>query len=145
MAEQQPNPDELLARYTDGPAQLARVLASVTEIELDWAQESNTWTIRQFVHHLADGDALWTNPIKMALGDGPVIFELKWYWTVAQDTWAEHWKYSERSVAPSIALLSANREHVVQLLRHSPEWWERSVTIEWPDGSRGQPTIADII
>jgi len=142
---EQLDPHRLLARYTDGPIQLSLALADLTDIALNVAQEPNTWTIRQFVHHLVDGDALWTTPIKIALGARHATFDLKWYWTVPQDAWAERWKYSERPIAPSLALLIANRQHVAQLLHHSSQWWNHSLTVEWPNGSQKHLTIADMI
>ena len=68
MVEQPRDPDALLARYADGPKQLRTALAGLTEAELGAAQTANTSTIRQIVHHIADGDDPWKMCIKAALG-----------------------------------------------------------------------------
>ena len=59
MSEQTCDPDTILARYADGPAQLEAAIAGLSEEELDLAQTADTWTIRQIVHHVVDGDDIW--------------------------------------------------------------------------------------
>ena len=59
MTEQTRDPDAIIARYADGPAQLEAAIAGLTEEELDLAQTADTWTIRQIVHHVVDGDDIW--------------------------------------------------------------------------------------
>jgi hypothetical protein len=44
------------------------------------------------------------------------------------------WAYRERSLDVSLALLKANREHILQLLEHIPDGWSRSVGVRKPDG-----------
>ena len=84
MTEQALNPSATLALYADGPAQLEAVLMGLTESDLDLAQTSDSWTIRQIVHHLADGDDLWKTCIKAALGNSEGSFSLQWYWDKPQ-------------------------------------------------------------
>ena len=98
MTEQAFNPSATLALYADGPAQLEALLMGLTESELDLAQTSDSWTIRQIVHHLADGDDLWKTCIKAALGNSEGSFSLQWYWDKPQTEWAENWKYANRSI-----------------------------------------------
>jgi len=142
---EQPNPQQLLAHYLDGRIQLARLVSHRSEAILNLALQPNTWTIRQLVHHTADGDSLWTIPIKIALAQHPPVFDLKWYWTVPQDQWAGYWHYGERAIAPSIAMMTANRQHIAAILEHVQEWWQRSIAIDWPNGKQSALTIADII
>lgn len=47
MTEQDYNPSATLARYADGPAQLEAALEGLTESDLNLAQTSDSWTIRQ--------------------------------------------------------------------------------------------------
>jgi len=42
------------------------------------------------VHHLADGDDIWTICIKAALGNSEGLFSLQWYWDKPQTEWAEN-------------------------------------------------------
>ena len=51
MTEQAFGPSATLALYAHGPAQLDAVLMGLTESDLNLAQTSDAWTIRQIVHH----------------------------------------------------------------------------------------------
>ena len=56
MTEHANDAGAILALYADGPAQLTDVLTGFTESELNLALTTGSWTIRQIVHHIADGD-----------------------------------------------------------------------------------------
>jgi len=145
MTAQTHDPDTILTRYADGPAQLEAAIAGLGEAELDLAQAAGDWTIRQIVHHIADGDALWQVGIKAALGNSQGMFSFHWYWDVPQDTWAERWNYAGRAIEPSLALFRANRRHVVQLIEQIPDAWERHITVQWPNGQEEQVTAGWVI
>jgi hypothetical protein len=51
----------LLTRYAEGPEQLEAALAGLEETNLDVADTPESWTIRQIVHHIVDGDDLLTS------------------------------------------------------------------------------------
>jgi len=145
MTEQTRDPDTVLARYADGPAQLEAAIAGLTETDLDMAQTADTWTIRQIVHHVVDGDDIWKICIKAALGSSSGTFSLQWYWDKPQDEWVESWDYAGRSIEPSLALFHTNHRHIVQLLNQIPDAWERSMFIRWPDGQKVQITVGYIV
>ena len=98
MIEQGHDPAAILARYTDGVAQLEAAIVGLTESDLDIAQAADTWTIRQIVHHVIDGDDLRKVCIKAALGNSEGIFSLQWYWDKPQDEWVESWDYAGRAI-----------------------------------------------
>jgi hypothetical protein len=146
MTEQTYDPDAILARYADGPAQLEAAIGGLTETDLDMAQSADTWTIRQLVHHIVDGDDIWKVCIKAALGNSGGVFSLQWYWEVEQDTWVERWDYAGRAIGPSLALFRANRRHVVQLVGQNPDGWERHMRIQWPHRPEEERiTVGDVI
>jgi uncharacterized damage-inducible protein DinB len=145
MTEQAHNPCTTLALYADGPAQLEAVLMGLTESDLNLAQTSDTWTIRQIVHHLADGDDIWKTCIKAALGNSEDLFSLQWYWDKPQTEWAENWKYANRRIELSLALLRANRHHIVELLQQTPDAWEKSIRLKWPEGEEERITIGEVL
>ena len=145
MTEQTRDMDAILAHYADGPAQLEAAIAGLTETELNLAQTTDTWTIRQIVHHIVDGDDVWKICIKAALGNSKGIFSLHWYWDVPQDTWVESWDYAGRAIEPSLALFHANRRHIVQLVQQVPNAWERHILIRWPDEQEEQITVGWVI
>jgi len=145
MTEQTRDPDTILARYADGPAQLEAAIAGLTETDLGLAQSADTWTLRQIVHHVVDGDDIWKIGIKAALGNSSGTFTLQWYWDRPQDEWVGSWDYAERDIKPSLALFRANRRHILQLLSQIPDAWERSMSIEWPNGQEEQITVGYIV
>jgi hypothetical protein len=146
MTEQTRDPDAILARYADGPAQLEAAIAGLAEADLDLALSADTWTIRQLVHHVADGDDIWKVCIKAALGNSGGLFSLQWYWEVEQDTWAERWDYAGRAIEPSLALFRANRLHIVQLMERNPDGWDRHMRIQWPhQAGEERITVGDMI
>ena len=145
MTEQAFNPSATLALYADGPAQLEAVLSGLSEVDLDLAQTGDSWTMRQIVHHLADGDDIWKTCIKAALGNGEGLFSLQWYWDKPQTAWAENWNYARRSIESSLALLHLNRQHIVELIGQTPNAWEKSIRIKWPDGEEERITIGEVL
>ena len=83
--------EEILARYASGPGQLEAAIEGLSPAELDLALDGDSWTIRQIVQHVVDGDDLWRVGIKAALGDTRSAFDMRWYWGIEQDDWARHW------------------------------------------------------
>ena len=145
MTEQAYTPSATLALYADGPAQLEAVLMGLTKSDLDLAQTGDSWAIRQIVHHLADGDDIWKTCIKAALGNSEGLFSLQWYWDKPQIEWAENWKYADRRIESSLALLRANRLHIVELVQHTPDAWEKSIRLKWPEGEEERITIGEVL
>ena len=123
--------DSLITQYTDCLAQLRAVLEGLNDTDLDLTPVNGGWTIRQIVHHLADGDDLWKNCIKAALGNAQCIFTLQWYWDVSQNVWAEKWHYARRAIGPALALLEMNRTSIAEILRATPHALEQSVILHW--------------
>src|SRR5512146_939780 len=119
--------ETILKQYADGPALLASALAGLCETDLDLALSAASWTIRQIVHHIVDGDDIWKTCIKTALGNSEALFSLQWYTVRTQMEWSESWAYSRRGLESSLALYRANRIHIVDLLEHIPGACERSI------------------
>ena len=135
----------LLARYADGPRQLKAALDGLDEASLDLAPPSGGgWTIRQIVHHVVDGDHLWSLGLKAALGNPQSAFSFPWYWETEQDRWAETWAYAQRNIEPSLALFRATRQQVVAMLKQIPDPWGRQMRVRWPDGEEETVSVADI-
>jgi uncharacterized damage-inducible protein DinB len=127
------NKDSVIAQYIEGPTLLEGAITGLKEANLDTAPPKGGWTIRQIVHHIVDGDDLWKICIKQALGNDQSEFSLDWYRALTQDAWADRWAYAQRSVDVSLALLKANRNHVMQLLEHVPDGWNRTVRFREPN------------
>lgn len=145
MTEKDMSSETLLSHYADGPARLEAALTSLTESELDLSLGENAWSIRQIVHHLADGDDLWKACIKAAPGNRDGLFTLQWYWDRPQMEWSESWSSASRSVESSLTLLDANRHHIVELLEHVPDALEKSIQLQPPHGTEVRITVREVI
>lgn len=145
MTNQSESFKTILARYADGPTLLDSALAGLTELDLDLALGADSWSIRQIVHHLADGDDIWKVCIKAALGNSDGTFTLQWYWDKPQLEWSANWKYASRGIESSLVLLRANRCHTVELIEQTPEVWEKSIWLKPPKGKKERITVAWIM
>jgi uncharacterized damage-inducible protein DinB len=145
MDEQMGNREVIIARYADGPDQVEAAIAGLSEGELDIAESDDTWTIRQIVHHIVDGDDIWKVFIKRAIGNPGGKFDLQWYWAMPQDEWVKSWAYASREIEPSLALFHASRGHIVQLLESMPAAWERSLVVRWPNGEEQKVSVAWVV
>lgn len=139
------SPEELMALYTDGPRQLETALQGLSDDDLDLALSADSWSIRQIVHHIADGDDIWKTCIKMALGNNEGLFDLEWYWQKEQVEWAGSWNYAGRNIEPSLALLGANRRHIAELIRPISNTWDKSVRLRRPGGEEKRITIGEVV
>ena len=136
--------NETIAQYADGPVQLDAVLKGLTDADLDVALTADTWTIRNIVHHLVDGDDIWKTCIKAALGNNDGLFSLQWYWDKPQTDWATNWKYN-RPIESSLELYRANRRHMSELIQHTPDAWEKSIRIKHPEAGEIPITIGFVL
>jgi hypothetical protein len=137
--------DSIRTRFKEGPAQVEQALEGLTEADLDYVPVQGGWTIRQIVHHIADGDDLWKLCIKMALGIEQAEFSLSWYSALPQTGWAGSWGYANRSVRISLDLLQAVRSHLLELLDQRPDAWERTIRFRKPDGEFEHLTVGFIM
>lgn len=146
MTKKQDPQNTLIDRYVRCAGWLRRAVYGLAEIELDLCESSGSWTIREYVHHVVDGDDAWTLCIKQALGNPDLPFTLDWYIQYAeQEHWSRAWRYAGRGIGPSLALLRANRAHVAQLMRAIPDSLDTQVTVRGRDGSLEVARIRDVV
>ncbi len=139
------DPEREISRYRDGPDLLEQAVIGLQDAELDARPAGGGWSVREIVHHIADGDDIWKMGIKMAIGNEQAEFDLGWYCSLDQVTWSDRWGYSRRPIAPSLSLLRASREHIVQLLASVPEAWNRTVVVRTTKGGVEQVTVGFVI
>lgn len=145
MHTEETSPLTMLADFADGPQRLEAVVRALPEGALDLALDENSWTIRQIIHHLADGIDLWKGFIKQAIGAPETRFSLNWYWDIPQAQWPKHWVYSDRPVENSLALFRDCHAQVVELLERIPQAWDLSLTVQFPNREAQTATIGDVI
>ena len=122
---------ESLALYEQGPDRLEAMVVNLSAADLDLALPGR-WTVRQIVHHIADGDALWSGTIKAALAKSGGTYSHDWY--SGNDEMDVALDYKGRAIEPSLALLRANRGHLSQLVRHLPDAGQRFVIFQRGEG-----------
>lgn len=137
--------EEILKQYANGPSLLDSALAGLSETDLDLTLSTDSWTIRQIVHHIVDGDDLWKTCIKMALGNSEALFSLQWLTVRTQMEWSESWAYSRRGIESSLALYRANRRHIVDLLEHVPNACEKTIRFQPSQKPEMCITVLDVI
>lgn len=115
--------EETLALYTKAPDDLENALAGLSEQDLDLARAPGEWTIRQIVHHMADGDGLFLLPMKMALVESGRTYAHNW--PGGNAPWGE--AYAGLPIGPALALFRAIRVHVAQIEQGWPNSWDRYI------------------
>ena len=135
----------VLEQYAAGPLRLEDAIKGLSEACLDTPVREGGWTVREVVHHIVDGDDIWKRCIKMAIGNQDAVFDLGWYGAISQEEWSRCWRYADRSIDESLQLLKANRNHILQLLEHVPEAWDRSVVFRSPAGKTQRVTVGEAV
>jgi hypothetical protein len=113
----------LIERYRTGMAALEGALAGITEEELDRPQPDGEWTVRQIVHHLADGETMsYTRLRRLVADDEPVIQGYD------EPLFAQRLHY-DRPIASSLAVTAAVREASLELMSvMTPAEWAKTGT-----------------
>ena len=125
-------PAEMLMLYAKAPDELEAVLSEITETQLDKRLTPETWSIRQTVHHMVDGDAMWTLLMKTAIFNSGCSFDFGWY--TSNDTSADGLLYTKRSVEPVVQLFRANRTQMTQLFALLGDVGDRYIQLTTPEG-----------
>ncbi len=143
MLVQKMSPEETIALYVTGADRLAAALAGLTETDLDLSRAEDKWTIRQIVHHIVDGDDIWSMCIKVMTGHPGCTFGIDWY---EQDSWVQAMGYQKRPIEPALALFRARRQNIAELLHNLPDAWERNARIMARYAPEGfQSTVAETV
>ncbi len=145
MTTQTESVEAILAQYADGPARLEAALIGLNDSEIDLSMTADSWSIRQIVHHIVDGDDIWKTCIKAALGNSDASFSLQWYTVKPQIEWSESWAYARRSLETSLTLFHANRSHIIDLLQHIPSSCEKTIRFKPSEKPEMQITVFDVV
>ena len=126
--------EKIVETFKQGPGILKKALSGLSDSDLDYAPSNGGWSIREIVHHLADGDDIWKIGIKAALGNEQSEYSFPWYFTLTQTEWAKRWNYNKRSIETSLAFLKAARDQMMQLLETADDGWSKSIQFRKKDG-----------
>ena len=135
----------LLKKYLQLPDRLEAAIAGLSESDLDLKGEG--WSIRQYVHHTVEGEAMWQLFLRATLGTNGIEIPIQWYFAISQDEWAQHWASDKRAVEPTLALFHASTRSLAELLRSvDPEAWKHFGRVTWPeDDKETRLTVRDIV
>jgi hypothetical protein len=136
----------LFKRYLKLPDRLEAAIAGLDEGQLNLTLGTG-WSIREYVHHIVEGELMWQMSLRAILGTNGIAFPIRWYFAISQDDWAERWVSGKRAVAPSIALFRGSTASLAELLRNIPaEAWEHYGCVTWPgDKKETRLTVRDIV
>jgi hypothetical protein len=145
MTQPSETQERILNRYAAGAELVQSSIEGLDGAQLDLTLSPDGWSIRQLIHHIADGDYLWKEFLLRAAGDPERVFSLDWYWCLPQDEWVKRWSYAERDVRHSIALLRANRQHTLDLLKQTPGLAEKCLLIPNRQGEKESVTVGEVV
>lgn len=144
MPETSPSHEELLKEYLALPERLVSAVSGLSDGELNLTGGPDQWSIRQIIHHLADGQTMWSVCMRLAIGAPGAAMQLDWY--PGNDAWSERMHFDKRDIGPSLMLIRAFHDEVAELLTLMPEAWEREVVIGVPgSGHERAYSVARII
>jgi len=114
----------LIARYRAAYAVFAQVVAGATDEELDARPFEHEWTVREIVHHLADGELSSAIRLRRLVAEErPAIVGYD------EGLYARRLHYRERPIASSLAVIEASRESTATILDHlAADEWARTGT-----------------
>ncbi|HSB65902.1 MAG TPA: DinB family protein [Anaerolineales bacterium] len=136
---------EILADFASGPGLVREAVEGLSEEMMDLKLDPDSWSIRQLVHHITDGDYLWKEFLLRAAGEPGREFSLEWYWCLPQDDWVKRWSYAEREVIYSLDLFKANRQHSSELLIQLPDLWEKCLLIPTKQGGQERVSVQEVV
>ncbi len=120
----------LLQKYLQLPNCLEGAIAGLSDSDLDLCKDKS-WTIRQIVHHVVEGETIWQLNLRAIVGTDGILFPFTWYFVLSQDEWVKRWAFDKRPLAPSLALFRASTWNLVELLRNIPDAWDHFGRVTW--------------
>jgi hypothetical protein len=135
---------ETLDLFVSGAYKLDKLVAWLTEQELDKSLSPGEWTIRQIVHHVAgDGDA-WSMVIQkgLAIPGTPVSFGE----SLENEKWADALGFDKRPIRAALALIKCHRHIIAELAICYLDKWDNTVTFKVPGQEEpGKISVGEII
>ena len=127
---------ETIARMRRVPDALEKAVAGLNDAQLDTPYGEGKWTVRQVVHHLADGHMNAVIRCKTILTENHPTLKV-----VDQDSWAKLPDALRAPLGPSLAILRPLHQRWCDLLEAlPPEAWQRTAL----HAQRGEMTFEDL-
>jgi tRNA-binding EMAP/Myf-like protein len=103
---------DALSTLAGTPARIGALLAGRSAADLAWTPAPARWSIAQIVAHLADAEVVAAYRFRMILAAPGTPLQ-----AFDQDDWAREMSYATRDATASLALLTALRTSLLQLVR----------------------------
>jgi hypothetical protein len=103
---------DALTVLTETPRRIAALVAGRTEEDLCWTTSPSRWSIAQILAHLSDAEIVGAYRFRMILGAPGTAIQ-----AFDQDAWAREMDYAARDAAASLAVFTALRTALLQLVR----------------------------
>jgi hypothetical protein len=135
---------ESLDLFVSGAYKLDKLVAALTEQELDMSLSPGEWTIRQIVHHVAgDGDA-WSLVIQKGLAVNGIL--VSFGESVENEKMAGGLGFDKRPIRAALALIKSHRHVIAELAICYLDKWDNTVTFKVPGQEElGRISIGEII
>lgn len=106
------NGKDARAVLAETPRRIGALIAGRTGEDLRWTSSPARWSIAQILAHLADAEIVGAYRFRMILGAPGTQIQ-----AFDQDAWAREMSYETRDAAASLAVFTALRASLLQLVR----------------------------
>lgn len=128
--------EQVLDLYARGPEMLDAALSGASAGDLE-VRDHLDWSVRMLVHHICDGDVLWSGALFAALVESGTDYSHDWYTT--DPHCAARLDYDRRDVETALTLFRASRAHQVTMLREVPDALDRTISLKRRYEETGTP------
>ena len=140
----QTEPAAALRAWLAIPETIEMAIDGLSEADLDLRGGADSWSIREFVHHLVEANLVASNIIIAALAKSGCIYDWSWVWP--DSAWNQRVGYNTAPVRPALETLRALCEHIAGLIRTTPDGFLRQVQLlDAPGAKLYTKTVADIL
>ena len=109
------------------PRRIRKAVSGLSPRELRVRGGSESWTIREYAHHLVEANLVASSIIVAALGSPGARYD--WSWLYPDERWMSRLRYDTVPLQPAIDLLDALCAHVAGIVRNAPGAMSRHVRL----------------
>ena len=138
------DPGDALTRWLQVPDAIQDAIDNLTEDGLDLRGGSNSWSIRETVHHLVEANLVASNIVLAALAKTGCTYD--WSWMTPDASWMQRVGYNRAPVGPALQTLKALCSHISGLIGASADALRREVKLlDAPGAELRTVTVTDVL
>jgi uncharacterized damage-inducible protein DinB len=127
MSQPSASRNDFVSQFNLAAEKLDKAATGLTDAQLDLANSSGGWTIRQIVHHVADDGDVWSMPLKKAIATPGVPIRFEGF--PGNDQWADALRFNTRSIDNSLELIKVHSRVMAELARDFTDAWDHSFIV----------------